>query len=1189
MTLKVMHAARPARCRLRATSWLTLILVFLGTAVGAQAQSFTITPASLALDYGKFAENTCTSGLDVVVTNTGAVNVPITSYSITPAPSPTAPFKLVNGWWPYQLPPASQIVYTIKFCPTSALLFSGTFTLNITGFDPIVVTLNGTGTSTSAISQLSTTALNFGSVPVGSTSAPQPITITNVGTTTMSLTSVWADPPFLLAGYNGKTQLTPGGSTTLQVYFQPSQPGSYPGNIFFGYDVVPDNGLSVNGTSTATSTFGITTFPTLISGTQGAAYFEPLTANGGTLPLKWSLAGGSSLPSGLTLSPTGAISGTISSSVAIGTYPFTVQVTDSSVPPQTVSAPLSLFIDAPTGANCSDITFYIPNTNNPLVPINDLGTGTFFGQQGGLYPNGSNVRPADHDASGVKLANGIVPLDVNGNPDPNGKYVLLSIGMSVAHIDFEGLVDRASTEPTVNPHLVIVNGAQPRGDADLFADPNNGFWNPIFSDFLPDSGVTPNQVVAAWVLDENPKPPGAFPANMQVLQANFESIAQNLHNKFPNLQIAYFLGRSYGGYSNGIGSAPDPEPISYEVSFGPKWAIADQLNGLLAMNFDPDKGPVVAPWVAWGPYIWANGLLPRKDGLAWSCQDFQPDGHHPDQYTGKWKDAGISLSFLKTDDTARPWFLAAGTLVLTSPSSLNFGNQNVGTTSSPQDVTLTNNQGLALDISSIGFLGPNATDFAQTNNCGFSLVVGGSCSVSVTFTPSAIGNRTATLNIVDDVPSSPQTVSVSGTGVNSSTPAVSLSPTSLTFASQILGSLSGGQKVTVTNIGTANLTIGSITATANFNETDTCIGVNIAPHGTCAITVRFDPTVPGVTTGAITLTDNAGGSPQLVSVSGTGSYPVTLTPAILIFAPQAVGTTSAPKSVTVTNNQSTALTFSYATSGDYSASPGGPNPCGASLAARSRCTLSVTFTPSYSGSIKGALTVTHNAAYSPQEVSLGGTGMGGQAPPLTFTPSIGILGSAVVGATSPNKAITVTNQGTSALNITGFSATGNFTATAGGTVQCGGSLAVNASCTILVSFSPTVPGAITGALTVNDSSPVTPQMLTLSATGLLPVAVSPTSVPFGVQAVGTISPPQVVTITNNQSSQLTLNSITASGDFLAVTAGANPCGATLAKLTSCTVGVEFVPNVTGAITGALSVNHNAPFNPQSVALSGTGQ
>ena len=177
------------------------------------------------------------------------------------------------------------------------------------------------------------------------------------------------------------------------------------------------------------------------------------------------------------------------------------------------------------------------------------------------------------------------------------------------------------------------------------------------NDYLPNAGVTAKQVVAAWVNDVNGGPSGTFPSDMTKLQGNFESIAQNLLTKFPNIKIAYLSSINYTGYSNGLKNL-SIEPYSYETGFAVKNAIQDQINGNANLNFDPTKGPVKAPWIDWGPYYWANGLLPRGDGLVWTCQDLQSDGTHPSDPVGRVKVSTQLLNFLKSDDTASIWFLS---------------------------------------------------------------------------------------------------------------------------------------------------------------------------------------------------------------------------------------------------------------------------------------------------------------------------------------------------------------------------------------------------------------------------------------------------------------------------------------------------------------------------------------------------
>jgi hypothetical protein len=308
--------------------------------------------------------------------------------------------------------------------------------------------------------------------------------------------------------------------------------------------------------------------------------------------------------------------------------------------------------------NCDTISFPAGDGSGALIPISDLGTKSYLGaEEGGLYANGSNSDDAGHDAYGQTAASGIVPLDANGNYDPNGKYVFISVGLSLTEEPFSQFVQMVNTDPSKNPSLVVVNGATGGATASLLAGVNNNFWNAMIYDYLPNAGVSPNQVVAAWVLDVNGGPSGTFPSDMTGLQGNLESIAQNLLVKFPNIKLAYYSTPNYTGYSNGYVNL-DPEPYSYEAGFAVKNAIQDQITGNASLNYDPAKGKVKAPWIGWGPYDWANGMTPRSDGLVWTCQDLDTDGTHPSNPIGRIKVSTQLLNFLKTNDTASKWFLA---------------------------------------------------------------------------------------------------------------------------------------------------------------------------------------------------------------------------------------------------------------------------------------------------------------------------------------------------------------------------------------------------------------------------------------------------------------------------------------------------------------------------------------------------
>lgn len=303
------------------------------------------------------------------------------------------------------------------------------------------------------------------------------------------------------------------------------------------------------------------------------------------------------------------------------------------------------FLTVDARQNCS-------RTSVGLKPLTELGTQLYHGYTGGLYPNGQNVRPDSHDSLGRALAEEIKPLNANGASDSvGGKIVLLSIGMSNATQEFSMFKAMADTDRVKNPRLVIVDGAQGGQTASVISDPNANFWS-VVEQRLVSAGVTRQQVQVAWVKEANANPTQAFPLHAQMLQSNYESIARILKSKYPNIKIAYYSSRTYAGYAT---TTLNPEPYAYESGFAVKWLIEKQING------DPSLAPTgtnpQAPWLAWGPYLWADGMVPRSnDGFFWECGDFGTDGTHP-SLSGRQKVAHLLLTFFKTDPTATVWFL----------------------------------------------------------------------------------------------------------------------------------------------------------------------------------------------------------------------------------------------------------------------------------------------------------------------------------------------------------------------------------------------------------------------------------------------------------------------------------------------------------------------------------------------------
>lgn len=201
-----------------------------------------------------------------------------------------------------------------------------------------------------------------------------------------------------------------------------------------------------------------------------------------------------------------------------------------------------------------------------------------------------------------------------------------------------------------------------------------------------------------------------------------------------------------------------------------------------------------------------------------------------------------------------------------SPTSLTFNDQVVGTPSSAQTLTLNNTGAAPLVVTGVSFAG----DFSATNtNCPNSLAAGSSCTFNVVFTPTATGARAGKLTLTDNASDSPQTVNLSGNGI-AGTPMAGVSPGTLTFTSQLVGSASGSQPITLSNAGTAALTITSASASGDFSQTNNCNG-SVAANASCTFTVTFTPTASGARNGSLTITDNATGSPQTVTLTGTGA------------------------------------------------------------------------------------------------------------------------------------------------------------------------------------------------------------------------------------------------------------------------------------------------------------------------------
>jgi hypothetical protein len=312
--------------------------------------------------------------------------------------------------------------------------------------------------------------------------------------------------------------------------------------------------------------------------------------------------------------------------------------------------------------------------SDDLIPLNDLGPRPYrLGYIGGLYENGSNQIPADHLADGLRFAQRIEPLDANGQPSPDGKIGLITIGNGdtdrVICSPFRGVpcesgsfTSMVANNPRVNPAVAVVNAAY-----DDFTLTNNHL-TPVLDNVkvqqLDPAGLTEQQVQVAWLQMSYEHPSVDIDCacgSDYNLKVDIGETLRALNARYPNLHIAYLSSRPFAGYSP---DAWNTEPFAYDTAITMRIMIFDQLEQVRynAVWNDTRVGPInynkgEAPWIAWGPYMWANGTTPRSDGLTWQPEDY--DGEFLSAQ-GAHKAATLLFDFLMTDPTARLWFPATG-------------------------------------------------------------------------------------------------------------------------------------------------------------------------------------------------------------------------------------------------------------------------------------------------------------------------------------------------------------------------------------------------------------------------------------------------------------------------------------------------------------------------------------------------
>ena len=285
--------------------------------------------------------------------------------------------------------------------------------------------------------------------------------------------------------------------------------------------------------------------------------------------------------------------------------------------------------------------------------LTDLGPALYQGFPGGLYPGGSNRRPAAHQQAGLAIASNIAPLDTLGQPDPGGRVVVISIGMSNCTQEFSAFVPRVRNDPARESHVVAIDCALGGQATQIVRQPGAAYWDTVATR-LRGHGSSPLQAQVVWLKEARSGPTQGFPAAAESLSRDLGTIVRLIKQKLPNVKAVYLTSRIYAGYAS---TTLNPEPYAYESGFSVKWLIEAQIAGVDSLNYDPAAGPVQAPWLSWGPYLWSDGLAGRADGMVWRCGQFAADGTHPAD-SARAIVADSLFAFFRNDDTTALWYRA---------------------------------------------------------------------------------------------------------------------------------------------------------------------------------------------------------------------------------------------------------------------------------------------------------------------------------------------------------------------------------------------------------------------------------------------------------------------------------------------------------------------------------------------------
>src|SRR5271156_3886305 len=490
-----------------------------------------------------------------------------------------------------------------------------------------------------------------------------------------------------------------------------------------------------------------------------------------------------------------------------------------------------------------------------------------------------------------------------------------------------------------------------------------------------------------------------------------------------------------------------------------------------------------------------------------------------------------------------------------SVTSVSFGSVAVGTTST-QSLSVTNTGLGTVTIGSAAMTGAGIT--VVGGNPAGTIGVGQSSTIQLQFAPTSAGAINGSLTILSDASNSPLAISITGTGTQAG---LTVAPSALTFGNVIVGQ-SGTQSVKLTNSGNSSVTINLATvAGTGFGINGLSLPTTLTGGQSLSFNAQFAPTASGAATGSVTFTYNAPGSPQVLSMVGTGvatNSTLVANPGSVAFGNVSLGSSS-PQTITLTNNGNTSATISAvgATGTGFSAT-GLSVPL--TLAANQSTSFSAQFAPTTVGAVSGSILITSTASNPTTSITLSGTGVQGS---LTANPTSINFASLLVGA-SGSVSVTLTNSGTASVAISQASASGTGFSITGLAAQ---TLVAGQSTSFTAKFSPTASGSATGSISIVSNAPSSPLVIGLSGSGTASqpqLTINPASITFGSVAVGSTAS-QTVTLTNPGNAALTVTQALPSGTGFSMSGATIPL--TINAGSSASFTAKFSPSAVGSDTG----------------------